>query len=405
MRENELVCDDCEDASYKNWEEAVFAFTVFLARTNDSGSDSDFVSDSELILLDCIFTIMATVGYFFSFGSLVCNGSFGAISKSRAVVDVRPCIHPAVFNFYAILGVFASSLTILFVDGVHIDWSRGVLSGFLFAAAFMLTFQAIDRIGVAAAQGIWSGVAICVSFIWGTLGPKGLALPPREPGLCVLALSIIISGVVFIVFALRSKSAPSSSIHKAKDEENQSPTAVPDNESTALLKEKKIAPVYVSSKISGIVFASLVGVLGGSLLVPESFSSVKGIRFVPSLGIGAFISNLFFTAVFLAIGNWKRAEGDDAISFKLPLPALVCALLAGVVWNVGNTFCLLAIKSIGYSVAMPVMNAAIIPAGVYGIFLFGEIKERRNIYFFAVGAAIVMCGTALLAYAGPQPSP
>jgi multidrug transporter EmrE-like cation transporter len=63
----------------------------------------------------------------------------------------------------------------------------GIIAGTLFVLATSASFQAIDYIGVALAQGIWGGIAMVVSYTWGT----GIFHEvPSNEGLSIFALML-----------------------------------------------------------------------------------------------------------------------------------------------------------------------------------------------------------------------
>jgi len=45
-------------------------------------------------------------------------------------------------------------------------------------------------------------------------------------------------------------------------------------------------------------------------------------------------------------------------------------LIIGVLWNISNIFALLAIPIVGYAIAYPMMQCAILVAGVWGVVVF-----------------------------------
>jgi len=167
--------------------------------------------------------------------SAVCNGSFAAMSK------LVPEQHPWVFNSMFGVGVCISSVALIPV--LELWWADfsvrpdgvgsllrvnpvAMLCGVLLGAATFFSFLAIPRIGLAtaqvrtmlvllvlplqpllpllplllllllllplllvllafvlihsAAQGIWGGAAIAVSFAWGVLGPAGIGEAPQS---------------------------------------------------------------------------------------------------------------------------------------------------------------------------------------------------------------------------------
>lgn len=133
------------------------------------------------------------------------NGSFGVFSKLRSTRNE----HPLIFNYWLGEGVALSGLLLLAVpprvgapgrvvrlslmEGLPLDHSDrscvqhlmrashpslprcqafsayGMLSGVLFVLSASNAVTAISLIGLAAATGVWCGVAVLTSFAWGVL--------------------------------------------------------------------------------------------------------------------------------------------------------------------------------------------------------------------------------------------
>lgn len=76
-------------------------------------------------------------------------------------------------------------------------------------------------------------------------------------------------------------------------------------------------------------------------------------------------------------------------------------LAAGAVWNAGNTCCIAAVTNpqVGLAVAMPVMQAGLFVAGLWGICLYREIRGARALAAYWCSGAVLVLGVALLAAA------
>ena len=136
----------------------------------------------------------------------------------------------------------------------------------------------------------------------------------------------------------------------------------------------------------------MAGVAGGLVLAPENFApeDAGSIAFIPSFGIGVLIFIPFVTAFPFVLRRempnflYKETSGLGA--------------LAGLLWNASNIAAIFAIGSIGYSVAYPMLQCGLFVAGLWGIFLFGEIQgPAQRIYW--ISGICLMAGACLLAYA------
>ena len=92
---------------------------------------------------------------------------------------------------------------------------------------------------------------------------------------------------------------------------------------------------------------------------------------------------------------------------KLQLRATLWAgLLSGLVWNLGNLCSILAIEfaRVPFGVAYPILQSALVVAGLIGIFVLGEITQPGAIAVFFLSAFVVLGGAVLLSVFGPQSS-
>lgn len=116
--------------------------------------------------------------------------------------------------------------------------------------------------------------------------------------------------------------------------------------------------------IVGILCALLVGLSGGSILVPLHYvpKSQAGLVFIPSFGLGCIV----FSPMVCAVAYLYTGIMPD-FQFK---KTFLTGLLSGFVWNLSNVLSVVAIPNIGYAVAYPIMQCALLISGMWGIFLF-----------------------------------
>jgi len=362
---------------------------------------------------------MSASGFAFAALSAVFNGSFSSCFKAAHVQAVDP--HPLVFMFYASLGVALSSQLVIFLiplnSSISSEWSNrlafaplGVASGALFVLSISASFLAVHYIGVALAQGIWGAVAILTSFAWGVLAFGNRV---TSWGLASAALLLLLAGGGCIahcdalgrlatgqgrnadervplteISGGRGARPGDRSINSAVDAEVGHPPVPPASRQRAPADDK--APAAAAA---GAFWAAMVGLIGGSILVPATYATAdhQGLVLLPSFGLGSLLAAPVVAAV------WVAAEGRG-----WPPPHVkVCGpagLASGVVWNAGNVCSVLAIPALGFSVAYPLMQTALFVAGVWGIVVFGEIRGA-SLPFFWGGGAVLLAGAACLALA------
>uniref|UniRef100_A0A0G4HNV1 EamA domain-containing protein n=1 Tax=Chromera velia CCMP2878 TaxID=1169474 RepID=A0A0G4HNV1_9ALVE len=341
--------------------------------------------------------------------SAVFNGSFPSLSKVPALKDLH--VDEILFSTYVSMGVFLSSVIALaFLPlNSHIVNDEGagtvlrfepfgLLAGAILVGAFTFSFLAVPRVGVAIGQGVWSCAAMLISFMWGTV-VNGDRI--KSVGLAVAALFMLVIGGLGISLCTEvskwvARKFPSMS------ESREAPTLL---EGNAGVSERGGVTAEVIAegagheggssagrRAFGLVCALLVGVFGGSILLPESFITDKrnaGLSFVFWLGVGAAVFSLVVLGVHILVSSARIS-----LDWR---PALF-GTLAGVVWNLGNVASVIGTHRVGYSVAYPIMQCSLLVGALWGILAFGEIKKQA-LPFFAGGAAVLLSGAVCLAFA------
>mmetsp|Transcript_35746 Transcript_35746/g.106677 ORF Transcript_35746/g.106677 Transcript_35746/m.106677 type:complete len:364 (-) Transcript_35746:137-1228(-) len=306
-------------------------------------------------------------------------------------------VHPIVFTLYVSAGVFLSSMIFIapFLPTVSIN-VPSLLAGFLFVLSVSASFLAVDLIGMALSQGIWSGSASVVSYIWGTLIFGDY---PSHPYWSILGLTLLVIGIVGIAFCAdiaRSRFIDRRMLSSSMGE--LEPLGADASLSIELLGKNNTVPIVdgsaaptAASYANGVFWACAVGLFGGSTLAPTHYlpSDKQGLAVLPSFGTGCII----LAPVVLFVNNvWTRqAPPFNARNVMMP------GLFSGLLWNISNLLALLAIPEIGYGVAYPLLQSAVLVSGVWGISVFREMTDRRTIAVFWVAGGILLLGAAMLA--------
>lgn len=325
-------------------------------------------------------------------------------------------LEPMVFQLYVSIGVFLSSMVAIplirpFNDDV-VDTGGdkspvfpfpplALVAGALFVVSVSLSFAAIRYVGIALAQGVWCGTAIVVSYLWGII-----AFQDRidSPLLAAAALLLLLFGVSSIAFCgplgeyleekgfceQRDRSDPymlmlgengAASGGEAKDQED------PELPGQASMSSKSRA---ASRRLTGILLSMGVGLAGGSVLVPLHYIPKKlaGLAFLPAFGVGTMAASP------IVAFSWFAYEG------RLPAfyvrETLWAGCTSGLVWNISNVCSIIAIPAITYSIAYPILQASLVVAGLWGIYVFDEIRGTAKTVFFSA-AAVTVAGVVCLA--------
>ncbi|PRP78327.1 zinc carboxypeptidase [Planoprotostelium fungivorum] len=347
-------------------------------------------------------------GYAAVVGAILFFGSFAAAVplKSRRVVKAN--VDPVVFQVYYSISIFLSSWIVL--AWAH-DEFRFTYYGFISAAcwvpASILSIFAINHLGMSVAVGVWAGVTIVVSFIWGAF-LDGV----QSPRYSYSGIAVLVVGVLLLSL---SSSEFVANLGKKKKDQNSTvytPAYSPIHETSPLLhgedKPKAInvdgsrksyndepaLPIGEPKKNStiGLICAVLLGAMNGSMLVPMRGAPKDiVITFVISFSIGVLaITPVCALAYFL----FRRQRPVWHVRV-----ALVPGLLTGLIWSIGNGFSIYATTYLGLKLGFPLTQLALVVSGLWGIIVFREVTALASLVWWFVSLLVVGGGVALMVLA------
>jgi hypothetical protein len=162
--------------------------------------------------------------------------------------------------------------------------------------------------------------------------------------------------------------------------------------------------IQVSKRKLGMAAGAFSGLYGGSILAPMKFcksDTTKGTHFLISFAIGASIVNL---ALWIFRYMYHIAKHKSFVTAYYMLPSFhlrVMALpgsLAGLLWSIGNFFSLISVNYLGEGVGYPLVQTAILVAGLWGIFYFKEVNGFERISKWLLSSLLTIFGILLLSY-------
>lgn len=386
-------------------------------------------------------------------GAWACFGSFAVPMKSQSVVDAQ--VHPIIFQTYKTFWTFASSSLVLLFWPFEFTW-WGIVSGFSWVPAGVAAVIAVQNVGIACGQAIWQVTIIGTSFVWGfmvlqdervynwwgtalalvglTAGVLGMTMAfnlnveeSKQGGSCdvqdttplvrqrrsapnpltcggagdrLLAyeslprrMTSVVHGWAPAVHRRASKSdirffaADITAVHCTPSGAKGAGGSATGEEE---LPFNKAAP-KVSYAI-GVMAAVFNGVWGGANLVPSHFSSIQGVHYVLSFGIGAVVANVVLLISFLL---WQKSAGEDLPRLEFRV-MMVPGFLSGVLWSLGNFCSLYAVASLGQGIGYSLVQASIIISGLWGILYYHEMTGHGILYW---ALACVICGLGVVGLA------
>ena len=224
-------------------------------------------------------------------------------------------------------------LVMIFTGGFHGMTSRAFflsfLGGLIWSTSASIAFNAISKIGMARAAGIWSPLNIIFAMIWGEilfdelqdLGTKNLLL-------LLISIVIIIAGILMIIFA--------------RGEVKQVQT------------KKKM--------LLGLLGTLIVGFLWGTYFIPVKVSGVSMWMASFPMAVGMFAGGLIFNLI--TGGALKLPKKKDYIYTSL----------SGIFWAVGNYSMFLLVDIVGAGKGFTIAQLGIVVNAIIGIFWLRDPK-------------------------------
>jgi len=233
-------------------------------------------------------------------------------------------------------------------------------------------------------------------------------------GLTVLSVALLVAGVVVINLARtlagglarcgqRRKESKQAEPPESKTE---SPGAIEGLEAGAA-KPDEAPPNTSLGAFAGVPAALVVGISGGSILVPESFvpERLSGLAILPSFGLSAGALGLFVFVAYWVL--YKRQplslRPGGGLAAELRPDVLIYGIISGCVWNTGNICQIIDLSYLHmpYGLSYPILQCALVVAGLWGIMVFKEVTDRLQVLVFCGGVGLLLVGVVLLGLFGP----
>jgi glucose uptake protein len=236
------------------------------------------------------------------------------------------------------IGVLLFAIPIAFFWGFEILPS-GILSGIIWTVGNILALYSVRLIGLSRTSPFLAGFSILVSFLWGVLFFEEKF---NYMILAIGAVGLLLAGLPFITSAAKA----------------------------SVIQRK------------GYFVAAASGIVGGSYVIPmQATHTLQSGFFSSSLSI--FVIGI---PLLLLSRRWIRKE-------------ITAGIVSGSLFNLGSLSVLIAISSIGITVAYPISQTATLFAVSWGVLYFKEIIHKQNILRVIIGSVMILSGAALLAIA------
>lgn len=264
--------------------------------------------------------------------------------------------------FYIAVGNLLLATIVLFIVGGQskLSWSIFLypfFGGLIWAVGALCAFTGIARIGMTKAFGIWAPLNIVVGVIWGMLlFGELLKSGSQTIMLGVLALTVIIGGILLIIFAGSSNKEDSTS----------------------------------KSPFSGYLLAAGAGVLWGTYFVPTAFlaRNVEGL----SGWITAFplAVGMFVGSGILSLFSGRPPKCESGFDY-------LRVISSGVLWSTGNFAMLLMVGIIGMGKGFTIAQLCVVVNALIGIFVIkNPAPGTRAAKLTLLGVTLATIGGILL---------
>lgn len=307
------------------------------------------------------------------------------------------------FQFMQAIGIWTVAIVVQLIRGSVFE-SYAMLGGVLWAMGNALCGVMIKCIGMALGQQIYGAVASIVGWsmgFWGWFGVEKSEV--KHLGLNVAgALTGLIGTVVF--FYVR----PAKSLDPDLDDVARS--LVNEEGGYELSKTRPILEpaTWVDNlnkdqkRVTGIVFALFTGAMIGMYMAPPTHLvgdnhsldnhglhySSNGLDYVFSVFSGVLLTASTIFLVYCIARN-----NDPWISGDIILPGWI----SGLLWGIGQTTAFIANDKLGLLTVYPMMTIGPgLVATMWGLFVFKEVKGRRDLTVLLVAFTLTCLAVTLL---------
>lgn len=159
-------------------------------------------------------------------------------------------------------------------------------------------------------------------------------------------------------------------------------------------------------KVVGCTIAAIAGLFYGLMFIPDTYirdhkndyilngelPSDNGLYYIHSQYSGILLASFSYFVIYALL---KRNKPN--ISPEIALPALI----SGMMWAIANIGFIVAISSLGGSVAYPIVNVLPgIVSSLWSLFLFREIQGMKNYILLAIGMSVRILAAVLSGLSG-----
>ena len=151
----------------------------------------------------------------------------------------------------------------------------------------------------------------------------------------------------------------------------------------------------VKKKVIGISMAVVAGLFYGESFTPMIYAAERDghrpyVEYLFSYYTGILLTSATYFAVYCVVRKNKPVMNN-----RLVLPAWAC----GVLWAAGNVCQTIGTSKLSQAVSFPIANSGpAIVSTLWAVFLFKEIKGKRNFMLLSAGFVMAISASILSAF-------
>ncbi|CDS42472.1 transmembrane protein 144 [Echinococcus multilocularis] len=293
-------------------------------------------------------------------------------------------------------------------------WPLTILSGFLWSTGNITLVPIVKRLGMGIGMLIWNMVSLLIGWASSRFGWFGIR--PEMPGnetMNIVGVTLTAMSVSIYVFIAPTSVGQEVAGQNTQDSETTHNTERNVSGSTMdsdPLLYQEMVPVFhrfwrsrTAQRILAVLLSIFSGVLYGTVFVPiiyvqENYrdASHRGIDYVASLGLGAFIGSTTYLLLYALATRWQRSSNGGNERGTPFLLLLLPSWVTGVLCATGQACWLIANEALQASITFPI--AATLPGAfstLLGTLLFREVQGIKNYIKLAVALSFTLAGSIL----------
>lgn len=307
------------------------------------------------------------------------------------------------FQFFMCTGIFCVGVITEIVRGNYQFYALSMVGGAMWALGNTMCVPVIRCIGMGLGVTLWGATNMVMGWASGRFGFFGV----KKESVSIEWMSYLAPAVALVAIGMFGAIEPSNEDTDDTEGTPDEATNLYSLDPPAFTRSAKGALPSFSRPL-GVAMALVAGLLFGINFDPSQYMmdhyssktleedvkySPNGLDYVFSAFCGIFLLSATVTLIFMAVQKWTPTLfEDDGVDYeKMAIPAFVC----GVMWGIANVAWFVANTNLGLIVSFPtICIGPSVVASLWGVFLFGEIKGRRNLSL--LGGAFCVVGISVM---------